>query len=148
MNKRSGGHEGRERAQRWLLRSAAMILFTGLPGILLPRVAIEKYSWLMRLEQPNLQPLMVYLGGNAGYVFVVLGILVWLISNDVVRYRPLVIACGWMFLAGGPAYLSIDLQCPLPAWWVAMDSLSCILLGGGLLWACRGVSAAPITLDD
>lgn len=128
---------GRPTLQRWLLRFVALVLFTGLPGVLHPRAAIEKFSWLMGLGQPNLQPLTVYLGGNAGYAFVALGVLTWVISNDVVRYRPLVILYGWILLIGAAAYLWIDLQSMLPWWWVAMDSVSSLLLGAGILWACR-----------
>ena len=40
---------------------------------------------------------------------------------------------GWIYLIAAPAYLSIDLQCPLPWWWVAMDSASSLLLGEDVL---------------
>jgi len=30
----------------------------------------------------------------------------------------------------------MDTQSHLPAWWVAMDSVSCLLFGVALLWAC------------
>ena len=128
---------GNLKIQRWLLRFVAIMLFTGLPGAVLPRMAIEKFSWLMGLGQPSLEPLIIYLSGNAWYVFVALGLVTWIISNDVVRYRPLVILSGWFYLIAGPAYLSIDLQCPLPWWWVALDSVSCLLVGAGILWSCR-----------
>ena len=65
----------------------------------------------------------------------------WAISRDLLRYQPLVRVCGWIMVIAGPAYLSIDLQCPLPLWWVLMDSLSCLLIGLTLLWASP--KAAP-----
>ncbi len=129
--------------QRWLLRFAALVQFTGLPGAILPRAAVENLSWLMGFGRPALDPLTIYISGNAGYVFVAVGILVWAISNDVVRYRPLVILCGWLYLIGAPIYLSIDLQCPLPWWWIAADTVGCVLIGGGILWACRRRALSP-----
>jgi len=54
-----------------------------------------------------------------------------------VRYRPLVLASAWICLLGAPAYLWIDTQSGLPCWWVAMDSLSCLLFGAAILWACH-----------
>ncbi|WP_397384981.1 hypothetical protein [Prosthecobacter sp.] len=78
----------------------------------------------------------LYLSGNAGYAYVALAILFWAISQDLQRYQPLVRVSGWIMVIAGPAYLSIDLQCPLPLWWVLMDSLSCLLIGLALLWAC------------
>jgi len=119
--------------QKLLLRFTALVLFTGLPGALLPGVATEKFCWLMRLGRPALSPILIYLAGNAGYIYVVLGVLVWLLSNDPLRYPALVRAFGWLLLAGAPAYLSIDLQAGLPAWWVAADTLACLLVGAGLL---------------
>lgn len=121
--------------QRAALRFTALVLFTGLPGALLPGPAAVKFSWLMGLGQPPLGPLQVYLSGNAGFVYVVLGVLVWMLARDPRRYRPLVAALAVILLAGGPAYLSIDLQAGLPLWWVLLDSVACLAVGGVLLGA-------------
>ncbi|MDI1311835.1 hypothetical protein [Prosthecobacter sp.] len=48
--------------------------------------------------------------------------LFWAISRDLQRYQPLVRVSGLIMVIAGPAYLSIDLQCPLPLGWVLMDS--------------------------
>jgi hypothetical protein len=127
---------GNLRLQQILLRFAALVQFTALPGVILPRVALGKLSWLMGLGEPPLVPLMIYMTGGCAYVFLAEGVLLWLLSYDVVRYRPLVIASGWIYLVGGPAFLWIDLHAGLPWWWVVMDSVSCLLIGIGLLWAC------------
>jgi hypothetical protein len=128
---------GNLRLQRWLLRVAAIVQFTALPGVILPREAVEKLSWLMGLGQPPLVPLMIYMAGGCAYVSLAVGVLLWIISNDVVRYRPLVIMSGWISLIGGPGFLWIDYQSGLPHWWTAMDSLSCLIIGAALLWVCR-----------
>lgn len=129
------------RAQRWLLRMAMVILLTGLPGALLPAVAFEKLSWLTGYGQPPLTPLTIYLAGNAGYAYVALALLLAAIMRDLPRYQPLVRLTGWIFFIAGPAYLSIDLQCSLPWWWILTDSASCVLLGYLLLRSCRPVPA-------
>ena len=82
-------------------------------------------------------PLFVYIAGGCAYVYFALGMLLWILSNDVVRYRLLVIACAWICLIGGPAFLWIDAQSKLPVWWIAMDSVSCLIFGVALLWACH-----------
>ncbi len=132
----------RRRIQKWLLRAAAIVQFIAWPGVLLPREAVEKLSWLMGQGQPPLVPLMVYFTGGCAYVYVAAGIWLWLISGDVVRYRPLVTATAWIYLIGGPGFAWIDTQSGLPGWWVAMDSLSCLFFGMGLLWAGRAAVAA------
>lgn len=112
------------------------ILITGVPGALLPGIAFRKFSWLMGYGEPPLTPLTIYLSGNAGFAYVALAALIWVISRDLVRHQPLVRVCGWIMVAAFPAYLSIDLQCPLPLWWVMADSVGCLLIGIPLLWAC------------
>ena len=125
----------RPRVQLWLLRVFILILFTGLPGALFPAAAFEKFSWLMGYGRPPLTPLTIYLAGNAGYAYTALGILVWVIHRDLPRYQPLVRVIGWILVIACPAYVSIDLQCPLPLWWTLIDSLGCLFLGAGILWA-------------
>lgn len=126
----------RPRVQLWMLRLMIAILLTGLPGALLPEIAFQKFSWLMGYGKQPITPLVVYLSGNAGFAYVVIAALIWVISRDLERHQPLVRMCGWVMVIAGPAYLSIDLQCPLPLWWTLMDSVGCFLIGLTLLWAC------------
>ncbi len=126
--------------QRRLIRFCAFVLFTGFPAVLLPGTALEKFAWLMKMGQPTLEPLTVYLSGNTGFVYVALGILFWMISNDVVRHQSFVKAIGWILMVGCPAYFSIDLQAGLPFWWTLLDSLSCLFMGAGILLAARKIT--------
>jgi hypothetical protein len=119
-----------------MLRLMIAILLTGLPGALLPAIAFRKFSWLMGYGESPLVPLTIYLAGNAGFAYVALAALIWVILRDLGRYQSLVRVCGWTMVVAGPAYLSIDLQCPLPWWWTMMDSVGCLLIGVTLLWAC------------
>lgn len=119
-----------------MLRLCMFILFTGVPGALLPEIAFQKFAWLMGYGKQPMTPLIIYLSGNAGFAYTALGILSWVISRDLPRYQPLVRMLGWIMVIAGPAYLSIDVQCPLPLWWTLMDSVGCLLIGLTLLWAC------------
>ena len=131
----------RPRVQLWMLRICIFILFTGLPGALLPEVAFQKFAWLMGYGKQPMTPLIIYLSGNARFAYTALGLLAWVISRDLSRYQPLVRMLGWIMVIAGPAYLSIDLQCPLPLWWTLMDSVGCLLIGLTLLWACPKAAA-------
>lgn len=125
--------------QRRVIRFCALVLFTGLPAVILPGVALEKFAWLMKMDRPALDPLTVYLSGNTGFIYVALGIVFWMVSNDVVRHRTFVKAFGWILLLGGPIYLSIDLQAGLLLWWVLLDSVSCFVMGLALLLTSRKI---------
>ena len=134
-NRMNASRPTRPRVQLWMLRIFIFVMLTGLPGALLPEVAFLKFSWLMCYGKQPMTPLTIYLSGNAGYAFTALAILVWVISLDLPSYQPLVRTIGWVLVIAGPAYFSIDLQCPLPLWWTLIDSLGCLLLGAGILWA-------------
>lgn len=125
--------------QRRVIRFCAFVLFTGLPAVILPGVALEKFAWLMKMDRPALDPLTVYLSGNTGFIYVALGVVFWMVSNEVVRHQAFVKAFGWILLLGGPIYLSIDLQAKLPLWWVLLDSVSCFVMGLTLLLTSRKI---------
>lgn len=127
---------GNLRFQRLILRVAALASFLATPAIVLPRMTVEKLSWLMGFGQPPELPLLIYVTAGGSCVLVAEALLLWIISGDVVRYRPLVTFVAWFFLAAAPLFLWIDSQAGLPRWWIAMDTLSCLSLGGALVWAC------------
>jgi hypothetical protein len=127
---------GNPRLQRLVLRVAALVSFIAAPAIVLPRIAVEKLSWLMGFGQPPMLPMLVYLTAGGSCVLIAEAFMLWLISGDVVRYRPLVVFVAWFFLAAAPLFLWIDSQAGLPLWWTAMDTLSCLVAGAALVWAC------------
>ena len=62
-----------------------------------------------------------------------IGVLMWIMATDVVRFRPLVIACGWIYLIGGPAFYWIEIVAGMPLSWCLFDSISCFIAGASLL---------------
>lgn len=65
-----------------------------------------------------------------------IGLLLWIIAGDLVRYRPLVVATGGIYLFGAPVFWLIHASAGTPRWWAVMDVLSCSLAGAGLLALC------------
>jgi hypothetical protein len=63
--------------QRWLLRIILAVLLTGLPGVIMPGEAFEKFFWLMGYGQPPLVPTIPYLAGNAGFAYMALAVMTW-----------------------------------------------------------------------
>lgn len=115
--------------QSLVLRAAALVLFTGLPGILLPAQALEKFSWLMGYGQPRLDPLSVFMTADAACASVVLALVLWFLARDPVRYQPLVRLLSWTFLIIGLLWISLGMQCPLPWWWTISAAGGCMLVG-------------------
>jgi hypothetical protein len=133
----SPAEQGNPALQRLILRVAAVMAWLVIPAVLAPRLVIEKLSWFLGYGQPSKTPLIYYLGAGGSLVYLALSALLWKLSEDVVRYRPLVVFAAWAFLLCGPLYLWIDLQAGMPLWWVSMDSVACVLAGAWLLWACH-----------
>lgn len=115
--------------QSLVLRAAALVLFTGLPGILLPAQALEKFSWLMGYGQPRLDPLSVFMTADAACASVVLALVLWFLARDPMRYQPLVRLLSWTFLITGLLWISLGVQCPLPWWWTSSAAAGCIAVG-------------------
>lgn len=100
-------------------------------SVLLPLRWIESVLvWCGVGSIPN-AVLFQYLLRGSGFLLISIGVLIWVIAGDVVRYRPLVITIICIFLAGAPVSLWIDVLVGLPRWWCVLDVTIC-LVGGGL----------------
>ncbi len=138
-----GFSHGNPRLQRLILRAGAAASLVALPAVIAPRLAMEKLSWLMGFGRPPESPLLAYMAAGGSCVLLAVAALLWVMSLDVARHRPLVLATAWICLACGPLFLWIDSSAGLPGWWVAMDSLSCLAFGAALLWACHSGGRRP-----
>jgi hypothetical protein len=127
---------GSPRLQRLVLRVISSVSFIALPAIFAPRLTVEKLSVLLGFGKPPHLPLLIYMTSGASCVYLGQAILLWLMSGDVVRYRPLIVFCGWAYLAFGPLFFWIDISAGMPSSQVAADTLSCLIGGASLLSAC------------
>ena len=127
---------GSPRLQRLVLRVIGAVSFIALPAIFAPRLTVEKFSVLLGFGKPPHLPLLIYMTSGASCVYLAQAILLWLMSRDVVRYRPLIVFCGWAYLAFSPLFLWIDISAGMRSFQVAADSLSCLVAGVALLGAC------------
>ena len=121
--------------QKLILRIIAVFSLPVLPAVFAPRLAVEKLSWLLGFGEPPHVPLIGYLAAGGSYVYLFLSAMLWIISSDVARYRPLVVFAGWACLVGGPAYAWIGTNTGMPHWWMLMDTVTCFVGGLALLWA-------------
>lgn len=87
-------------------------------------------------------PLFLYVLRGAAYCQGAIGVLLWITASDVVRYRALVIATGWIYLVAGPAFYLIHAQSGTPAWWAILDTVSCLFFGAVVLVSARASGAA------
>jgi hypothetical protein len=93
------------------------------------------HSWLGIGVMPD-DPLLRYVIRGAAFAQGGVGVLVWVIATDVVRYRPLVITTAAISLFAAPAYYFIDATAGMPRFWCVFDFAFCFLAGGVLLTLC------------
>jgi hypothetical protein len=115
--------------QTLALRLAALVMLTGLPGVLLPGQALEKFSWFVGYGQPRLDPLSIFMTADAASASVLLGLILGFLARDPERYQPLVRLLSRAFLVASPVWISLGLQCPLPWWWTASAAAGLLALG-------------------
>jgi hypothetical protein len=61
--------------------------------------------------------------------------MLWMISCDVARHRPLVRFAAYASLIAAPLYWWIDQHTGMPTWWILMDAVVTLIFGAALLWA-------------
>jgi hypothetical protein len=80
--------------------------------------------------------LMRYVLWGAGNLQVGIGVVIWVISRDVARYQPVVIAVLVVFLIAAPAFYLTNALAGLPSYWSFVDFVCCFLAGGVPLAFC------------
>jgi hypothetical protein len=94
------------------------------------------YSWAGLGQMPHL-PFLRYVVRGAAYCQGAVGLLLWVIATDVIRFRPLVITTAAIYLVAAPAFYVIHATAGMPRWWAIMDTASCFVVGAVLLALCR-----------
>ncbi|HKP73596.1 MAG TPA: hypothetical protein VJT82_11700 [Pyrinomonadaceae bacterium] len=126
----------RRRLQSWLLRVAGSFEILAFVSVLMPRSWMEAaHAWLGLGEMPRGAVLM-FMIRQASYVYGMHGILLWILSTDVARYRTLIIFTAISFLLAAPVFLVIDHTAGMPLYWTLSDAGACGFLGAALLWLC------------
>lgn len=81
------------------------------------------------------QPIVEYLARSTSAFYALLGVLLWALSFDVSRYRPLVRGTGLAFIALGVLLLWTDIGAGLPLFWQVAEGPINALFGIILVWA-------------
>ena len=107
---------------------AILQLLTGLIAVIPISWIASWHHWLGLGRIPDDATLRYVIRGGA-FVQAAIGVLLWIIANDVLRYRTLVLAVGWIYLVSGPAFYLIDSIAGMPRFWSLFDAFSCLIVG-------------------
>jgi hypothetical protein len=90
------------------------------------------HVWLGLGEMPE-GAVVDFMIRQASFTYGLHGILLWLLSRDVVRFQPLVVFTGISYVVAAPVFYMIDVTSGMPWFWVMGDAGSCLGVGSALL---------------
>ena len=120
--------------QAWLLRLTGTVELLAFVAAVMPRRWMEAgHRWVGLGEMPQ-GAVVDFIIRQASFTYGLHGVLLWLLSWNVVRFRPLVVFTGISYLLCAPVFFLIEWRSGMPWFWTAFDSGSCLFVGGVLLW--------------
>lgn len=121
----------------WLLRIAGAFEILAFFAVVMPRSWMEvTHAWLGMGEMAS-GPLIMFMIRQASYAYGMHGVSLFVLSSDVVRFRPLVVLNGIAYLLAGPIFFWIDYTTGMPWWWTVVDTLGCAFAGVVILLLSR-----------
>lgn len=130
------------RATTVVLRVLAVLqCLTGFISIMPLEWIARWHRWLGFGALPD-DPVLRYVIRGGALVQAAIGVLIWIIASDIVRYRPLVLALGGIYLVCGPAFYLLDTVAGMPWYWAVLDGAACAATGTVIL----GLSL-PVVMD-
>jgi hypothetical protein len=99
------------------------------------------YTWLGLRPVPDVSAVLRYVIGATAFFQGAIGVWLWVMTSDVERYRPLLIATAVIYLVAAPVFYFIDAGAGLPLAWRIYDTAWCSAVGAavGILcfWSLR-----------
>ena len=126
------------RVQAWILRLVGTMELFSFGAVFLPRAWMESIHQSMGLAEMPRGPVFDSVMRDVSFTYGLHGVAVWLISTDVVRFRPLVVLSAIGYLLAGPAFITIDIINGMPTSWIIGNGGSCLLIGSLILVALLG----------
>jgi len=128
-------------ALRWLLRLIGIGSLLALLFVPAPYACMNDIHRLLGMGPLPDAPVVGYLARSTSGFYALLGGLLWLVSFDLIRFRPVVIYLGAAFVAFGLSLTVIDTVEGLPRFWRLGEGPLDTAFGVAILWLgcrCRG----------
>ena len=128
---------------KWLRLLLAIIgcgLMVATIPVFFPVTFIEHVHGLLGLGDFPAGPISIYLARSTSMLYAVHGFLMLFVSFDIKRYWPLVQVFGWLHVVMGLTMFGIDLNTPMPLYWIVGEGIQIAM--AGLLILCLYSKAA------
>ena len=112
-----------------LLRFGGVVTFSAFATLLLPvDWMAATHRWLGLGEFPRM-PIVDYLARSVAALYGFHGVLLFIISSDIRRYRPLIWYVAAMNVLFGLMLIAIGRHAGLPSYWLAVEGPSVLVIG-------------------
>lgn len=118
-----------ERALVFLLRLGAILTGSAFFTLFIPAATMASIHENLGLGAFPASPLTNYLTRSLSAMYAFHGGLLFVLSTNVRRFKPVVLFLGWATAVLGVALLVIDLRAPMPDWWVFAEGPWVIAIG-------------------
>lgn len=125
----------------WLRRVLRMLAVIDLSAILvlfLPLKNLGEISQALGFDGEPSSPLVEYLIKATSVLYALHGALMYGMSADVVRYRPLIHWLGCLAVCHGGVMVGLDWQLGLPGWWCAAEGPVFLVCGTVVMLLAAG----------
>lgn len=128
-------------ALRWFLRLIGTASLLALLFVPAPYACMNDIHRLLGMGTLPDAPVVGYLARSTSGLYALLGGLLWLVSFDLVRYRPVLFYLGAAFVVFGLSLAAIDHVEGLPAFWRFVEGPLDVAFGAVILWLSFRVSS-------
>lgn len=120
--------------QKSLLRVVGTVELGAFVAVVMPwEWMAAGHSWIGLGEMPE-GAIVSFMIRQASFTYGLHGVAMWVLSWDVVRFRPLIVLTGISYVVAAPVFVVIDVISGMPWFWTVGDGGSCLLVGAALLW--------------
>ena len=110
-----------ERLLQLLIRVVGSVALLAIPCALMPYSWMDAvHQWLGMGELPS-EPVVGYLARSTSAFYALTGGLLWVVSFDLRRHRPVVRYLGVAIILIGLMLLAVDLIGRMPWWWCLVE---------------------------
>lgn len=123
-----------ERLLRLLLRVIGAAALLAIPCALMPYAWMDAVHRCLGMGKLPEEPIVGYLARSISAFYGAMGGMLWLLSGDVRRYRPLLVYNGVATVLFGLFLIAVDRVEGLPWFWWAGEGTFNVVYGGVVLW--------------
>ncbi|MGA2497617.1 MAG: hypothetical protein ABSH20_07735 [Tepidisphaeraceae bacterium] len=131
-----------ERDLRVFLRVTGTISMLAIIAVFMPRSMMDAANRALGLGAIPAPPVFEYLARSESALYAMMGAMLWVLSFDIRRHRPVIVAYAGFYVFFGLTIFGIDWRIGLPTWWIAIEGPTVVILGMATLVLLRRVESA------